>query len=105
LPPLLFTLLFVVVSAAAIMLGLRRRSSHRSPHRSLRQLLLQFLSPESLVLFYFLFYSVIVIINMFICVSTLFVVANLDASMAVRKPLFAGFSSSPHDASLHSCSV
>ncbi len=56
-------------------------------------------------LLYFHLYSVIIIIIMFICVSALFVVVNFDAPMAVRKPLFEGFSSSPHDASLHSCSV
>ena len=37
---------------------------------------------------------------MFVYVSTLFVVVNLDAPMAVRKPLFEGFSSSPRDTSL-----
>jgi hypothetical protein len=61
-------------------------------------------APVSLVLFFYL-YSVIVIIIMFVYVSTLFVVVNLDAPMAVRKTLFEGFSSSPHDASLHSCSM
>ncbi len=99
----MLTLLFVVVSAAAIMLGLRRRSSHRSPHRSMRSFCSCFCACVSLELLFHL-YSVIVVIIMFVYVSTLFVVVNLDA-LAVRKTLFEGFSSSPHDASLHSCLV
>ncbi len=70
-----------------------RRSSHRSPHRSLRSFCSCF-APVSLELPFHL-YSVIVIIIMFVYVSTLFVVVNLDAPMAVRKTLFEGFSSVP----------
>ena len=59
------------------------------------QLLLQFLSPESLVLL--LFSSLFCDRHrQYVCLPVLsFVVVNLDASMAVRKPLFEGFSSSP----------
>jgi hypothetical protein len=69
------------------------------------QLLLQFLSPESLVL---LLFSALFCDrhHQYVCLPVLsFVVVNLDASMVVRKPLFKGFSSSPHYASLQSCSV
>ena len=47
---------------------------------------------------------IVIFLILFVYVSTLFVVVNFDAPMAVRKTLFEGFSS-PHDASLHSCLV
>jgi hypothetical protein len=106
LPPLLLTLLFVVVSQLLqlcwVCVAARRTASRTALCAASAPVPV---ARVTCAIFIVLFYSVIVIIIMFI-VSTLFVVVNLDAPMAVRKTLFEGFfSSSPHDASLHSCSV
>jgi hypothetical protein len=99
--------LALLITAAAVDTVICRRLSCCNYAGSASPLVAPLAAPLAVPLFaQLLLYSVmIVIIIMFVYVSTLFVVVNLDAPMAVRKTLFEGFSSSPHDASLHSCSV
>ena len=99
---MLALLIAAAVSDAVICRRLSCSYGSASPLAALlfAQLLLQFLSPESLVLLLFSSLFCDRHHHYVYCVSAVFAVVNLDAPMAVRKPLFEGFSSSPNDASL-----